>query len=108
MIFDDLYDLRDIVLLYKVEERRAARQQQQHVTDIVASLGGDARPFRRERAKRARALVAEFYSSARVSALATNLARRGAHPPHHLGLDSPRISAELAARVRALDQQCRC
>ena len=51
-IFDDEEsDLRDIVMLYQVEERKAARQQQQQMIQIVASLGGNARVFRRERAR---------------------------------------------------------
>ena len=55
-------DLRDMVLLYRVEERRAAKARQRQLIEIVASLGGDARAFRRERARRAKAIIAEFYS----------------------------------------------
>ena len=55
-------DLRDILMLYDVEERRAKRQQQKQIIDLVASLGGDARAYRRERARESRAIVAEFYS----------------------------------------------
>ena len=45
-------DLRDIVMLYQVEERKAARQQQQQMIQVVASLGGNARSYRRERARK--------------------------------------------------------
>jgi len=59
-------DLRDILTLYDVEERRARRQQQRQIIDLVASLGGDARAYRRERARKSRAIVAEFYSPPRI------------------------------------------
>ena len=52
-IFDEPdNDLRDILMLYDVEERRARRQQQKQIIDLVASLGGDARAYRRERARK--------------------------------------------------------
>jgi hypothetical protein len=54
-------DLRDILMLYDVEERRARRQQKKQIIDLVASIGGDARAYRRERARKSRAIVAEFY-----------------------------------------------
>ena len=45
-IFDDEEsDHRDIVMLYKVEECKAARQQQQQMIQIVAAMGGNARAF---------------------------------------------------------------
>ena len=39
-------DLRDIVMLYQVEERKAARQHQLQMIQVVASLGWNARAFR--------------------------------------------------------------
>ena len=70
-IVDDLdSDLRDILMSYDVEERRARRHQQKQIIDLVASLGGDARAYRRERARKSRAIVAEFCSPPRISALA--------------------------------------
>ena len=58
--------LRDVVIAYQVEERKAARQQQQQMIQIVAALGGNTRAFRRERARKTRAVVAEFYSPPRA------------------------------------------
>ena len=61
VIVDDAErDLRDIVMLYQVEERLAARQQQQQMIHVVASLGWSARAYRRERARKTRAIVAVF------------------------------------------------
>ena len=45
---DEESDLRDILMLHKVEERKAMRQRQKQTVVIVASMGGDARSFRRE------------------------------------------------------------
>ena len=59
-------DLRDIVMLYQAEERKAVRQQQQQMIQVVAALGGNSQAFRRERARKTRAIVAEFYSSPRI------------------------------------------
>ena len=39
IVDDEESDLRDIVMLYQVEERKAARQQQQRMIQVVASLG---------------------------------------------------------------------
>ena len=63
-------DLRDILMLSDVEERRVRRQQQKQILDLVASHGGDARAYRRQRARKSRAIIAEFYSPSRISALA--------------------------------------
>ena len=41
-------DLRDIVILYQVEERKAARQTPRQMIEVVASVGGNVRSFRRE------------------------------------------------------------
>ena len=70
IVDDEEIDLRDIVMLYQVEERKAARQKQQQMIEIVASLGGNARALRWERARKTRAIVAEFNSPPRISALA--------------------------------------
>ena len=59
-------DFRDIVMLYEVEECRAARQRQRQIIDLVASLGGDARAYFRERVRKSRAIIAEFYSPPRI------------------------------------------
>ena len=82
-------DLRDAVLLFQVEERAEARQRQCEIVDVVASLGGDARAFRRERARKARAIVAEFYSPPRISALAKELPGYGIAPGLALDLTVP-------------------
>ena len=37
----DEVDLRDIVMLHQVEERKSARERARHILDLVASLGGD-------------------------------------------------------------------
>ena len=73
-------ELRDMVMLYNVEERKDARIRQQHILDVVASLGGDSRAYRRERARKAKAIVAEFYSPPRISALARDLPSYGIAP----------------------------
>ena len=68
-IVDDPYsNLRDILMLYDVEERAARQHPQKQIIDLVASLGGDARAYRRERARKSRAIVAELYSPPRISA----------------------------------------
>ena len=77
IVDDSESDLRDIVMLYQVEERRAARQQQQQIIDLVASPGGDARTYRRQRACKSRAIVAAFYFQPRISALAKELPSYG-------------------------------
>ena len=66
-------DLRDIVRLYEVHEREAARQHQAEVLSVVEALGGNKRAFRRERARKTKAIIAEFYSPPRISALAKEL-----------------------------------
>ena len=107
-------DLRDMVMLFQVEEREAARQRQKEVIDVVASLGGDARAFRRELARRARAIVAEFYSPPRVSALAKELPSYGIAPGLALDLTVPDENGEpwdfskprmRAKAERLLDEQ---
>ena len=85
---------RDILLLYQVEERKAMRQQQKQIVEIVASMGGDARSFRRERARRSRATIAEFYSPPRISALAKQLPSYGIAPGSALDLTLPDENGE--------------
>ena len=68
IVDDEESDLGDIVMLYQDEEPKAARQQQREMIQVVASLGGSARVYRRERARKTRAIVAEFYSPLRISA----------------------------------------
>ena len=45
IVDDEESDLRDILRLYQVEERKAMRHQQRQIVDLVASMGGDARSF---------------------------------------------------------------
>ena len=52
IVDDEESGLRDIVMLYQVEECKAARQQQHQMIQIVAALGGNSRAFRRERARK--------------------------------------------------------
>ena len=87
-------DLRDILMLYDVEERRVRRQQQKQIIDLVASLGGDARAYRRERARKSRASIAEFYSPPRISALAKDLPSYGIAPGLTLDLTGPDENGE--------------
>ena len=82
-------DLRDILMLYDVEERRARRQQQKQIIDLVASLGGYARAYRRERARKSCAIAAEFYPPPRISALAKDLPSYGIAPGLALDLTIP-------------------
>ena len=42
-------DLRDFILLHRVEERSQARAKQQDILSIVQSMGGDGRKYRRGR-----------------------------------------------------------
>ena len=77
---EDEQDLRDIVRLYEVQDREAGRQRQAEILSVIESLGGDRRAYRRERAKAARAIVAEFYSPPRVGALARELPGYGVAP----------------------------
>ena len=44
IVVDEESDLRDIVMLYQVEKRKAARQQQREMILAVASLGGKREP----------------------------------------------------------------
>jgi hypothetical protein len=94
-IFDsEESDLRDILSLYQVEERKAMRHHQRQIIDLVASMGGDSRSFRRERARASRAIVAEFYSPPRVSALAKELPSYGIAPGLALDLTVPDENGE--------------
>ena len=70
------------------------RRHQREIIDLVASLGGDARSFRRERARASRAIVAEFYSTPRVSALAKELPSYGIAPGLALDLTVPDENGE--------------
>ena len=45
-------DLRDIVILHQVEVVKVARERQRQMIEVVASFGGNARSFRRVRAKK--------------------------------------------------------
>ena len=85
----------DIVMLYQVLERQEARRRQREIIDLVAMLGGDARAFRRERAKKARAIIAEFYSPPRISALAKELPSYGIAPGLALDLTVPDENGDL-------------
>ena len=72
-VIEEENDLRDILRLYEVHERAAARQHQAEILSVLESLGGDRRAFRRERARKSKAIIAEFYSPPRISALAREL-----------------------------------
>ena len=61
-------DLRDVVTLNNGEESKGAQ------------LAGKAQAFRRGRAMRAKVIVAEFYSSPWVFALARDLPKFGVAP----------------------------
>ena len=41
IVDDKESDFRDIVMLYQVEERKAAQEQQQQMIQVVAALGGN-------------------------------------------------------------------
>ena len=62
--------------------------------EVVASLGGDARALRRERAEKTRAIIAEFYSLPRISALAKELPSYGIAPGLALDLTVPDENGE--------------
>ena len=48
IVDDEESDLRDILMLHQLEERKALRQRQKQIVEAVTSMGGDARTFRRE------------------------------------------------------------
>ena len=73
-------DLRDIVMLYQVEERKAVRQKQRQMIEVVAPRDGNAGAFPPERAEKIRAIIAKFYSPPRISALAKELPSYGIAP----------------------------
>ena len=77
---EDEVDLRDIVMLCQFEEREQARRRQQKIFEVVASLGGDAQAFRPERARESRAIIAEFGSPPRISALVKEMPSFGIAP----------------------------
>ena len=79
-IVRDEQDLRDIVMLCEVDARQEARRREAEILEVVKSLGGNGRAFRRERARRSRAIIAEFYSPPRISALAKELPGYGIAP----------------------------
>ena len=66
-------EMREILSVYEKEERGEARRQQEEILNVVESLGGDSAKYRRERARCARAIIAEIYSPPRVSELARQL-----------------------------------
>ena len=79
-------ELRDVCRLFDVAERRYARDAHREILSIVASLGGDARKFQRERARSARAIVSELYSPPRVAELIRQMPRYGLSPGFTLDL----------------------
>ena len=60
--------------------------------EVVGSCGGNARSFRRERAKQTRAIIAEFYSLPRISALAKELPSYGIAQGLALDLTGPDVN----------------
>ena len=70
------------------------RHQQRQIADLVASMGGDAQSFRRERACKSRAIIAEFCSPTRISALAKELPRYGIAPGLGFDLTVPEENGE--------------
>ena len=81
-------------MLYQVEERKAARQQQQQMIQVVAALGGNARAFRQERARKTQAIVAEFFFPPMIPALAQEWPSYGIAPGLALVLTVPDENAE--------------
>ena len=73
-------DMRDIIALFNVEERRGARARTERMIAAVQALGGDGQAYKRERARAAKAIVAEVYSPPRVTAAARRLPRYGLEP----------------------------
>ena len=73
-------ELRDIVRIYDVESRKAAREQKRNVIAAVTELGGDHRRYRRETAKATRAIISEIHSPSRVGALAARLPKYACAP----------------------------
>ena len=79
-INEEYQDLRAMIMMYDVSERRQAREKQQDVMSIVESMGGNGRSYQRERGRRARAIVSEVYSAPRVTELARLLPKYGCAP----------------------------
>ena len=64
----DEIDLQDYIGMFAESQRQQARERHLEVQSLVDSLGGNSRKYRRERGRRARAMVSEVYScSARDS-----------------------------------------
>ena len=72
--------MRDIIGLFDVEERSSARAGVDVMINAIQTLGGNGRAYMRERAKAARAVVAEIYSPPRVTAAARRLPKYGLEP----------------------------
>ena len=92
--FEEDVDLREMVQLYNVEERESATRRQKEILSVVESLGGDRRAYGRERARKARAIIAELYSPPRISALARDLPQYGIAPGLALDLTTTNSRGE--------------
>ena len=73
-------DLRDFMKLFESSERPEARSQSERLIATIEALGGDGKSFQRERARNARAIIAEIYSPPRVTAAANRLPKYGLEP----------------------------
>jgi hypothetical protein len=66
--------------LFESSERSEARSRSERRIATIEALGGDSKSFRRERARNARAIIAEIYSPPRVTAAARRLPKYGLEP----------------------------
>ena len=73
-------ELRQILAVYDVAERHAARLQHRDIRNAVESLGNCSRKYQRERARNCRAVLSEVYSAPRVTEAARRLPRYGLGP----------------------------
>ena len=66
--------------LFEVSDRPQGLANVERLIAAIELVGGDGRGYRRERAKAARAIIAEVYSPPRVTAAANRLPKYGMQP----------------------------
>jgi len=101
--------MRDLARLFEVSDRPQGLASAERLIAAIELVGGDGRGYRRERAKAARAIIAEVYSPPRVTAAAGRLPKYGLQPglalditvndetgqPYDFSIKDQRTKAEL-------------
>ena len=70
-------DMCDLIALFDHDEQSAGRAQNERLIAVVQVLGGSGSAYRRERARTARAIIAEMYSPPRATASARRWPKYG-------------------------------